>query len=258
MVLNSPTTALLVVAFVIEAAAPAMAGPWCSENTDGWAPAEGAHLPPRAHLRFVYADVYYAGKRHPGSRAFGEGPVRATLDGKPIKLAVRTIDTGVVMFRDIAVGSDKPGALVVEVGEPGDAYIGHYTIDAAWKAPASVAAVAISRYVHHVLFERPTTVPDSGLRGGAAIELDAPVIAVTGRWRRDAQDAWRTLQLAAMPVHDTPGHAIVEVGETKCRAATVPLSLLEHGVELELVARLPNGKTFAVDGLPKPFVLAPP
>ena len=89
---------------------------------------------------------------------------------------------------------------------------------------------------------------------GAAIELDAAPSDVTGRWRRDAKDAWHAFRVAAHPAK-VAGHAIVNVGELKCVTAIVPNSLLYQGIELELTVRLPDGKTAPVAGIPKPFVL---
>ena len=107
----------------------------------------------------------------------------------------------------------------------------------------------VNRFHQYVLMERDK---DSHDYDGAAIEVDAPAIAFTVRWRRDAKDKWRTFEVPAL---ERDGHAAALVGETRCGSATIPLGLLEHGIELELGAKLPDGKTIAVTGLPSPFVV---
>jgi len=236
---------LLVLALL---AAPVDAGPWCGGG-ESWGPV-GKTIPVRAHLVYARSTRYYAGKPA-GEKLTG---VKATINGKPVKLRVKEVKTNGELLRFIDVLSDATGTLKLTYStstgdDPSlDENVHEYTIDPAWKAPDPSDAT-LTRYHQLYMGERRG---DTKQYDGADIKLDAPAIAFTLRWRRDAKDTWRTLQL---PVEDAGGMSAVRFGQTACAADTVPLAFLERGVELELKALLVDGTSRNVSGLPSPFVL---
>jgi hypothetical protein len=235
------------VACALALSAPVHAGPWCGGGR-GWSPI-GKHLPRHPHLVYWREATYYGGKAQRTARL----PIQATIDGKAVNVVVSDVTVGAVLLRFVEIASDRSGALQLSWKEMArddpDPYTTtvDYTIDESWTA-GETAAPTVTRYHKTHVAERAS---DSKTYEGAAITTDTPAIAFTARWRRDAKDSWRTLRLPAV---DEDGHATAFVGQTMCSPDTIPLELLERGIELELKATLPDGKERAL-ALPAPFKL---
>jgi hypothetical protein len=244
---------ILVTAIALSTHAAA-AGPWCGEVSGAWAPTT-ASLPRHPHL------IYFRDHQHYGSKQFSTHleHVRATIDGKPVKIRVSDVTVGEHQLAVLEVQSERTGKLAISLNQfHGDDYPGEeyatdheriYQIVSDWKTPVADAP-KVTRYHKRSWGMGPRMTHDYD---GATIATNLPAIEFDARWRRDALDDWHAMRLPAVADGD---HATVSLGETQCGAPTIPLALLERGLELELTAQLPDGTQVAIP-LPNPFVLPP-
>jgi hypothetical protein len=227
----------IAIAVVLLGVRAAHAGPWCGDGGE-FAPASGTTLPVAPTLAFALEDRYYGKSRRSIARIAG---IRATIDGMPVSIKavdVRGFDGAI---RLVKIESTKRGRLDMYFG---DDLRATYSIVDGWQAPRPTASVV-----------REVT-PDGPYRQSATravIRVDVPAIAFVARWRRDRVDDWRVRPLPAS------GLGEVRLGQTMCGAVeNVPLAFLERGIELELIAKLPDGRDVPiVDGLPVPFAIPP-
>jgi len=234
---------LAVIALTLVALRPAAAGPYCGTFSDT-APADGTVLPVAPTIALVAEDSYYDGDRQAKATARA---IRATIDGKRVALATRDVRTKDGLLRFVTIQSRREGKLVVTVKGRYNETESSYTISKAWTAPEAVG-VTLSR-------GRDTRLgPYRRIGELAILRADAPVIAFSLRWRRDHDDTWRVLPL---PSSTKDGKSEARLGQTMCgMVENVPLRFLEAGIEAELTAWLPNGKTVPIT-LPDPLVIPP-
>ncbi len=236
------TIRLVVIALTL-AARTAAAGPYCGTQTDT-APADGTVLPVRPTITLVAEDSYYDGDRQAKATALG---IRATIDGKPVTFATRDVRTKDGLLRFLTIRSDKTGKLVITAKQRYGEVETTFTISKDWKAPETVGVTLVRG--------RDTRLgPYRRIGELAILRADAPVIAFSLRWRRDHDDEWRVLPL---PASTQDGKSEARLGQTMCgMVENVPLKFLEAGIEAELTAWLPNGKTVEIS-LPTPLVIPP-
>jgi hypothetical protein len=176
---------------------PAIAGKWCGGGTS-WAPIDRV-VPRHPHLVY-FIDRLSSGPYIEPHRLL---PVKATIDGKPVRVVVSdaVVDRGI--FRSIEIMSDRSGRLEVTAGvtlvsssvgggsaEPETTVDRRtYTIDPKWGAPSPTAQ--IRRY-----HDRRKVMSGSGDFSGATIAVDVPAIEFTARWRRDARADWQTARMS--------------------------------------------------------------
>lgn len=246
--MTSKSIATVMLLLLAAASSTVHAGPYC--GSDGaFAPAESATLPLAPTLAFNVEDKYYDGKRRSKASVTA---IRATIDGKTVAISTRDVRAVDGVIRFIKIQSRKAGKLELWVWNrysQGSELAGSYTIAKDWTPPAS-ATVKVRR-------DRDTRLgPYRRIGELAALSVDIPAIAFTLRWRRDHDDAWRVRPLPAAIEND---RSEARLGQTMCgMVENIPFEFLERGIEVELTAKLPDGRELAVtDGLPNPLVIPP-
>jgi hypothetical protein len=220
-------------------ATPAVAGPHCG-GLSGWSPV-GATVPPRAQLVLWQQDTTILPT---GSPYYIRRPkLSATIDGKKVAIRTRHVRTRDVVLWFIDVQSKRTGKLELHDGDGAQAAVKSYTIDPEWK-PGDLQATTWR-------YSEGSTRMANRRYEGLAIAVDG-AIAFKVRWRRDADDPWRSLMLPAV---DRNGTSTAMLGETDCQTDDVPVAFLEHGIELDVTALLPDGSTKHVAGLDGRVVL---
>jgi hypothetical protein len=53
---------------------------------------------------------------------------------------------------------------------------------------------------------------------------------------------------------ERPRRAELRIGEQRCHAPSISLALLQRGIEVELLAKLPDGRTLPLTGVPPQLV----
>lgn len=209
----------------------AAAGPWCGGDT-GWAPT--GELPRHPHLVFFRSD------RAHGAQVPKVG-LRATLNGKPVRVATRDVHAGTYTLRFIEVASDRPGELKLELADERvvlhDSESHGIQHDAATFAigtpPAAGTPTATIRSYHELTQTMQEMVAD-----GVYISVDVPAIAFELRWRADDKDDWKSLTLPALTIDGAP---TARLGADECARPNVPIDLLKRGLAVKLTALLPDG-----------------
>lgn len=229
--------ALLVLAacaLALSDARPAHAIAACNNNF-GLAPLTGATLPPNAKLS-AFSDL----------QSWGNFQYTATIDGAPVKLKLARKKIAPYYITDIEVDSPKTGTLKIFQGtDTKDRPLATYTVKAGVVFGKELAATT-KRYTETI---QHSTVQE--LFDALSIELgDAPAVSAHVKIRRDDKAAWSEFDL---PVHGKTKAARVLLGALGC-TSNYTVGLLENGVDLEVTAMLPDGKTVPVK-LPKHVVL---
>jgi hypothetical protein len=202
----------------------------------GWSLKPGTTLPKHPSL------VFYSETR---SAKLSIADFHAAIAGKSVPAKVTLVKAPPYDLAVVEIDSDKTGALTVSYGA--DAPGVPYTIDASTTMPKE-ANGATSRF--HQAFMHSTVHEEED---GLAIKVDVPAIRFTARWRRDDKAPWQTIELPS--VDDGTGRPTARIGELGCtRNFSVPL--LESGIDLEIVATLPDRTTRPVK-LPAHVTLAP-
>lgn len=208
-------------------AADAHAEVACSVG-QGWSFASGTMLP--VHPRIGYF-------RSRGSRHRATPPtLSATLDGKPVKTVVTWSVAEPFGLTTIEIDSDRTGTLDLAWSD-GDHVV--YAI-----APATLPTEAKATMRR---FRRDHPGDSFSHEEGLEVTVDAPAIAFTARWRRDAQTTWETVELVA-------NQRTARLGRLGC-ASNFSIPMLEQGIDLELTALLADGKRVKVVVLPAHVVL---
>lgn len=231
---------------------PVEAGPYCGMlNT--FAPASEAQLPISPTIALHVEDAYYNGRRERNAQPHA---FYATIDGKRVAVTTMDKDTADGLVRFIKVKSKKAGKLELWTRDPYSketSVAATYTITKDWTAPTSASAV-VSRM-------RDTRLgPYKWLGHAAAVRVDVPAIAFTLRWRADDTKRWQTSTIPAAINDDMEyepyrraaqwGASQALIGQRMCGMInTVPLPTLERGIEVQVTATLPNGRTIAIAGL---------
>jgi len=236
------------------------AGRYCG-SAETLAPGDGSTLPIGPTIAMHVEDAYFEGRRQ--ARAVPT-KLKITLEGKPVKFTTKDVRVADGVIRYITIQNRGTGTLVVRAAKAIDGEIeefGTYTIVESWTAPEAPKAV-VSRGVD----ERLSVYH---LKGHfVRVGVDVPAISYAVKWRDNAKAKWRSLTLPASLMPDywshsdgkadpTVGKSEARVGEGICGMVDiVSIASLQAGIELELTAKLPNGKTVKVtDGLTNPFVL---
>lgn len=204
-------------------------------HRSGWSLASGAKLP--KHPTLAYFSEARGGRLDPKE-------FHAAIDGKKVSVKVAIAAAAPYVLALVEVDSSATGKLAISYGA--DAPATTYTIDAGFTAPKS-ATGTLDRF--HQAF-RHSTVHE--LEDGLAVVVDVPAIMFTARWRRDDKAPWQAMQLAA---RSSGGKQTAHLGELGC-VSNFSVPILESGIELELVATLPDRSTLPVK-LPARVVLAP-
>jgi hypothetical protein len=210
-------------------------------NNFGLAPKAGAVLPPRGKL-VAFADM----------KGWANFQYNATLDGKPVKLKLTRSHVAPYYLTTIEVDSDKTGTLAIYQGTQTKDPLATYTVKAGVAFPKDIAATT-NRFTENI---QHSTVKE--LFDALAIDLgDAPAILAHVKIRRDDKVAWSEFDL---PVHANTriakDKAKLLIGELGC-TSNYTVGLLEQGVDLEITAMLPDGKSIPVK-LPKRVTLPKP
>jgi len=237
----------------------AAAGPYCFAD-GGFAPLEGSTLPVKPRVVVFMGDTFYASKV---SKKAAQSKVTATIDGKKVPVAIKSQRVGNQVIQSIDIKSDKTGELVVKMGKDDEA---SWTIASEWTAPEKVNAT-VSRY------RLDRAMRNYSWYEGARLTLDQPALTMRAKWRRDAKDKWHTVVVPIMTTRSSfvdveavlndrkdgkkppPPTAAALLGEVRCGTDTIPVNLLEQGVEIEATVMLPNGKEVPVAGLPNPVII---
>jgi hypothetical protein len=246
--MSNRSLAWLTLLMVATLGRPAAAGAYCG-SVHGIAPADGSTLPVAPTIAVSVEDYYYAESRK--NRA-AVPPLRITLNGKPVTFSARTVRTGDGLIRLITIKSRKTGTLAVGMKSRWEKAIvpyATYTIVNEWNAPETPTAT-VGRDVDSRLG------PYRRLGYRVAVSVDVPAIAFTLRWRRTADGAWKVLQLPAAIID---GSSVAHIGETMCgMTQNVPLADITAGIDVELSAMLPDGRSVAITtGVPRPLALPP-
>jgi hypothetical protein len=210
---------------------------------EGWAIAAGTKLPPHPHV------VYYTDARSPMSQH--PLTLAATIGGKAVPVKLTYQSAGPFELTQIEIDSDRSGTLALAWQQPKGG--GHarplpavqFTIDKAVKIAdkATGTSSRFHRAYHH------STVHES--EDGLAVEVDVPAVSFKLHWRRDDKTAWQDLWIPA-----TAGNSpVARLGVVGC-VANFSVPMLEHGIDLELTAQLPDGSSVQVK-LPAHVVLPP-
>lgn len=272
-----PRWACVVVALAM--AHTAEAGPWCVEPLV-IAPRPGNVLPPRPELLLFRERARFGGKLLPDEARL---QVRASIDGKAVPVTLRRERQGGYDLTFVKVHSKRRGALALRAEHRCPAARGtkveyvdfpscfesnllaHYTIGepppsspvAGEVAAQHATRIGLTRNDYYFFFGLPVSVP---------------ALLFEVRWRRDEQAAWRSFVTPAHPVLDEaraedldteeitergesepagPRRAEARIGEQRCHAPDIPLPLMQRGIELELVARLADGRKVPLTGVPR-------
>jgi hypothetical protein len=241
----------------------AEAGPYCGFSYQ-LAPADGTTLPIAPTIALFTEHGYYGGKRKKRAKPLA---VRGMLDGKPVKLTTRDVQTVDGVIRFLKITSKRPGKLEIwspRTKQDPATVIATYTLIKDWTAPTPSATVAPVqdqrlepyRYIGHA----------------AAVRVALPATSFELEWRAEAGATWTALTLPAhvnddqsddgnAPIGDRRkpaahfGHAEAWLGERMCgMVETVPRAALEKGVEVRISATLPDGTTVEID-VPDPVKL---
>lgn len=247
---------------VLASAQSAQAGRYCGSD-ETFSPSEGSTLPIGPTIAQHVEHAYFQGNREHSAVAT---KLAITLDGKPVTFKTRDVRVADGIIRYITITSKKTGTLVIAPKKPsedGPTELATYTIAADWAAPEKPAVT-----VSHGLDLRLDVYRMQG--HFAKVVVAAPAISFSLRWRKNAKAKWRTLTLPASFANDgmvrvmkdappvLPGSAQASIGERVCgMVETVPRDALDAGIEAELTAKLPDGKTLKVTELPSPLVLPP-
>lgn len=213
-------------ALVLLRPSPAHAISACTNN-EGFAPAKGTVLPPHPRL------VYYTGN--------WRGDIQATINGKKVPTKISRLVSGsstrVVL---VEIDSDLTGTLKIGIDKPTEAY----TIKKKVVTPTKLA-VTTGRYFHKI----PHT-STRELFDGLAIRLPSKTAAIYAhvKLRRDATADWRELDLPIV-VDETDKKSTIRVGEIGC-TTNYSVSLLEQGIDIEVMVTLADGTAIPVTGLP--------
>jgi hypothetical protein len=237
------------------------AGRYCGSD-ETLSPGEGSTLPLGPTIAMHVEDAYFEGNRQ--HRAVAT-KLNITLNGKSVKFTTKDVRVSDGLIRYITIQSKKPGTLVVESKKPDQdgerTHFGTYTIAELWTAPTKGTAVvtaatddrlSVYRVVGHY----------------TNVRVDVPAISYSVRWRKNDKAKWRTVLLPAAITRvwgrpeetNLANLSEAHLGSAICGGVdTMPGANLTVGVELELTAKLPNGKTLAItDGIAKPFVAPEP
>ena len=205
-------------------ARPAHAMSACSGET-GWSPATATELPPHAVIAF-WDDRRSSG--HPARLV-------ATIDGKPVAVKTTSVMSKPWHLVVVEIQSDSIGKL--ELGwQDGPGAVATYVVKPKVTFPKQVTATT-SRY--------HSKIPHSTVRevfDGLAITLDVPAAVAHVKLRRDAKAAWEELDVPVGP------DRTIRIGALGC-VANYTTELLEHGVDLEVDAVLPDGTKARVKNL---------
>jgi hypothetical protein len=236
------------------------AGRYCGSD-ETLAPGEGSTLPIAPTIAMHVEDAYFEGKRQ--HRAVAT-TLKITLDGTPVKFTTKDVRVADGLIRYITIQSKKPGTLVIESKKPDEGgehtQFGTYTIAESWMAPAKGTAVVTAGIDRRLSVYRV-------VGHYTNVRVDVPAISYSLRWRKSAKAKWRTVLLPAAITRawagpnetNTANSSEAHLGSAICGGVdTVPGADLTAGVEIELTAKLPNGKTLPItNGIATPFV-APP
>lgn len=265
-------------------AGPALAGPWCIEPLL-IAPRPGHVLPPQPELLLFRERARYGGELLP------EAPrlvVRATINGKAAAVALHRERTGGFDLTFVKVKSTRRGALELRAEhrcrahrrkeiEYADfptcfesALAARYTIAEAPPSSTTEVGPIEAQYDTRIGLKRN----DYYFFFGLPVRL--PALWFEVRWRRDAQAKWSSFVAPAYPVlgeareedldtesiedepapdqAERPRRAELRIGEQRCHAPSISLALLQRGIEVELLAKLPDGRTLPLTGVPPQLV----
>ena len=238
---------LLIVAILVLAASRAEAGPYCW-NEVGFAP-RGADLPIAPTIAFASHPRYYGGLRYKPAEI---PELFATIEGKRVAMIWTDVPiSGGGKTRLYSVRSQATGKLELwrrwPYGDGKPEVAAEYTIRKDW-TPGEVTAEV-----------REGSDVGIGVYGwvGSFAELrtSVPALLFTARWRANSRAAWQSLTL---PVHhnDKDARAEARLGEDICGMhENIPMAALARGIEIEVSAKLPNGRVMpVVTRMPLTFV----
>ncbi len=196
--------------------------------------------PPPASCRATPTSCSFGRNRAHGAQVPKVG-LRATLNGKPVRVATRDVHAGTYTLRFIEVASDRPGELKLELADERvvlhDSESHGIQHDAATFAigtpPAAGTPTATIRSYHELTQTMQEMVAD-----GVYISVDVPAIAFELRWRADDKDDWKSLTLPALTIDGAP---TARLGADECARPNVPIDLLKRGLAVKLTALLPDG-----------------
>lgn len=257
----------------------AEAGPWCIEPLV-IAPRPGNVLPPRPELLLFRERARFGGRLLPDEPRL---QVRASIDGKAVPVTLRHERKKGYDLTFVKVKSKRRGALALRAKHRCPAARG--TENKYADFPTCFESELLARYT---IGEPPSSSPEVGevaaqhaTRIGLTrndyyfffgLPVSLPALLFEVRWRRDDQAEWRTFVTPAHPVLDEeraedldteeievpgvvepegPRRAEVRIGEQRCHAPDIPLPLMQRGIEIELVARLADGREVPLTGAPQ-------
>lgn len=272
-----PKWACVVVALAV--ARPAEAGPWCVEPLV-IAPRPGNVLPPRPELLLFRERARFGGRLLPDEPRLR---VRASIDGKAVPVTLRHERKGGYDLTFVKVQSKRRGALALRAKHRCPAARGTEIEYADF--PTCFESSLLARYT---IGEPPQLSPEAGevavqyetriglTRGDYyfffGVPVSVPALLFEVRWRRDEHAKWRSFVTPAHPVLgearaedlDTeevtehgesepagPRRAEVRIGEQRCHAPDLPLALMQLGFEVEVMARLADGRELPLTGMPR-------
>lgn len=209
---------------------------------EGWALPDGAVVPPRAKL------VYFIDAR---IGLLADPPkVIAKIAGRRVPAKVSVLAAPPYDLVLVEIGSARAGKLELTWDARGGP---------SWRVPRHRASYRVrtgaarrdasgtwSRF--HVAYQHSTV---HELEDGLAVAVDVPATRFVASWRRDATLPWTTMQLTAVT---RDGKQVARLGALGCNA-NFAVTVLERGIELRLVAVLPDGAELPVKGLPARIVL---
>ena len=245
---------ILIVVMVLLSAPLAEAGPLCWHEV-GFAPYDKADLPIGPTIAYASRDRYYGGRRYNGPAL---PQLTATIDGKRVPMTWNDVAiTSGGAIRLYSIRSQATGTLELWRRFEYDdtpAVVVTYTIRKDWTQPSQPAVE-----VHE---GEESNGPYGWVGQYAGLQMDLAAVAFTIRWRAAPTAAWRKFTL---PVHAAATvHAEVRLGEESCGMhENLPMKELARGGEVELFAKLPNGRDVPVlkatplrfvptDPMPKP------
>lgn len=242
----------LAVVVIFLAARAAAAGPYCGNQVEA-SPASESTVPIGATIAVFQEDGYYQGLQQTWARA---PRLRITLDGKPVAYSAtdaKVID-GVVRY--IKIKGRATGKLEISVPNSYARnewnFVASYTVAKDVAVPERVTAT-VERGEDNRLG------PYHYMGEQAVVRVDGPAIGFTLKWRATTTDRWVT---HAMPVWieswpKTGKRSEMRIGQTMCGSVErIPLAALKRGIEVQLTAKLVDGRTVPVEGLER--VVLPP
>lgn len=272
----------LCVGAALAVAHPAEAGPWCVEPLV-IAPRPGNVLPPRPELLLFRERARFGGKPLPEEPRL---QVHASINGKAVPVTLRRERQGGYDLTFVKVHSKRRGTLALRAAHrcPAPRGTANEEIEVV-DFPTCFESSLLARYT---IGEPPQLSPEAGevavqyeTRIGLTrddyyfffgVPVSVPALLFEVRWRRDERAEWRSFVTPAHPVlgearaegldtaevaehgesePEGPRRAEVRIGEQRCHAPDIPLPLMQLGFQVEVVARLADGRAVPLAGVPR-------